>query len=228
MPSIPVEGWTPSTEKQRKVRDEWLAEAKYYDPEWAKEHGLDRDNDHVTGNAWFSQHEVWRNWGKGLDDDWAADPPIIFDRLHETTEFFERDGKALRPGLYLDRDARPSFADTEADHEAAQAAQGMRGPKDIEAKQEEVFKILANLRDSVSGLPGPEANRVLTQLTDHIDVDMSVAASRKGLKRGESRFTLQGATIYLASSIAGRMALTSRRSGDFRPEMPVRCRRLPY
>ena len=69
MPSIPVEGWTPPTEKQCKVRDEWLAEAKYYDPEWAKEHGLDRDNDHVTGNAWFSQHEFLRNWGKGLDDD---------------------------------------------------------------------------------------------------------------------------------------------------------------
>ena len=115
MPSIPVEGWTPPTEKQCKVRDEWLAEAKYYDPEWAKEHGLDRDNDHVTGNAWFSQCEVWRNWGEGLDDDYGMDPPIVFDSNQETTEFFKRNGKAPRPGLYFDRDAESTCPKNEAD-----------------------------------------------------------------------------------------------------------------
>ena len=115
MPSIPVPGWTPPTAKKRDSRDHWRAEAKYDDPEWAKEHGLDKDKGSAWANAYFSQNEAWDNWGEGLDYDYAMDPPIVFDDNQEATEFFKRNGKAPRPGLYVDGDAGPSSAENEAD-----------------------------------------------------------------------------------------------------------------
>ena len=48
MPSLRDPRWTPPTEKQHQVRDEWRSKAKYDDPEWAKEHGLDRDSGNVA------------------------------------------------------------------------------------------------------------------------------------------------------------------------------------
>ena len=136
-------------------------------------------------------------------------------KLHQAEQrLFEVPSDLMDGAVEVVRGYKAELRAAEADHEAAQAAQGMRSPKEIEAEQEECFEILAKLRDSVSGLPGPEANRVLTQLIDHIDVDMAVAASRKGMKAGESRYKLQGGTIHLAQSLGVLMALPSPREPD--------------
>jgi len=95
------------------AREFWRA--KYDDPEWAKEHGLDKHKGSANVNAFIAQYDSWLNWGEGIDDDGAADPPVVFDRLQETTEFFERNGDAPKPGMYVDRDANPSCPDNEAD-----------------------------------------------------------------------------------------------------------------
>ena len=136
-------------------------------------------------------------------------------KLHQAEQrLFEVPSDLMDGAVEVVRGYKAELRAAEADHEAAQAAQGMRSAKDIQAEQEEIFKILANLRDSVSDLPGPEANRVLTQLIDHIDVDMEVSASRKGMKAGESRYRLQGGTIHLAQSLGVLMALPSPRLID--------------
>ena len=99
----------------------------------------------------------------------------------------------------LVRDKRADFRAAETELAATQAAEGIRSPGEMEDVQREVLAILGDLKTHVPKLPGPEANRVVSQLVDRVDVQIDVG-SDQFRSRGESRYELTGGTIFLTGT----------------------------
>ena len=89
--------------------------------------------------------------------------------------------------------------------EAELVAAGHQSPKAMEDAQREVLEMLADLSNQLAKLPGPEANQLLFQIVDRVDVEMDVADGRVCTRRGESRYTLTGGTIYLSERLVDSM-----------------------
>ena len=114
----------------------------------------------------------------------------------------------MLPGVeQMIREQLAELRAAEAELVAAQSAAGLQSPREIEDAQREVLAILADLRSAMARLPGPEANRVLSQLVDRVDIQMDVGPGTDCRWRGESRYKLTGGTIYLSRNITRSLGL---------------------
>ena len=102
------------------------------------------------------------------------------------------------------RDLRSQLRQAEADLEGSQAAAGIAGPRDLEARLERAIGLLTDLPNTLRGLESAEQNRILSTNVDRVDVKADTLPPKQvhqndGHTRTRPGYSLAGGTIYLTS-----------------------------